>query len=112
MSNIANLRTAIKHAETQLKYSEEVLELTQHPLFSKLIIEGYITQNTEDLLANRVDPNKQSPEALAANLRGLDAVAVFKGWLNEQFIAGDKAERALEQLNEELDLAIENGETE
>ena len=107
MSDVTAIQKAIDHAEAQVNSAEQVLALIKTPGFQEIIVDGYITQGTEELLAERVNPDKQSPDALAFNNRKIDAIAIFKGWINNQLRAGEQAEQALKELRPQLDAALE-----
>lgn len=107
MSLVEKIEQEIQEARNDLEYATKVFQLISSEAFQEIVVMGYITEGTEQLLQDRADPSKQCAVERANNDRNLDAIAYFKHWLNGHLKAGQECENRIDTLTKELSEARE-----
>lgn len=99
-NEVAQLKKAIADAEQTVLNGKKFLALQKEPLFGEVILNGYVFDGINDLvddLARITDPQER-----AESLRKLEAIAIFRNWLNDIIRNAQQAEAELVELKEAL----------
>jgi len=105
---VQQIELTATEAREYIKFAEDAQKLLEHPLFKKVVTEGYMTNEAIRLTKLLADTNMQSPDNQKGIMDGLMGISQ----LNNFFVAIGNSKMMMQRSLAECENALQQGEVE